>query len=246
MHTNDGIYQKTIKILASDVDIHQHLRMSALTRFLQEASIAHTELLGCTREKTFDRGLLWVVSRIRFQMTRPIFYDEEISLQTWPGKTMHVLFPRYYRICDKAEKTILNGSSIWLLIDAKKRTFLFPDRYGIEIPGIIREDETALPEELSAIPPDANFRQTIRNVPYSDLDLNGHVNNTRYSDWIDDLHSVSWHGNHLPKTVQMNFRKEIRPEATVSLCWQEPEQDGLFKVEGKADGCTVFSAIETF
>lgn len=291
------VYQRKYKILASDVDINQRLRMSTLMRFLQELSIAHTEELGCTKEKTLDRGLLWVVSRVRFQMMRAIRYDEEVTLVTWPGKMQHVLFPRYYRIFDKDGEMVLNGSAIWFLIDQVQRTFLFPKKYDIMIPDICVGEELELPEELPSLQyekgqmastkrlqesqneemsdhenPTADEKsgvqaengkqaakkneeevksgiwvgEKVREVRYSDLDLNGHVNNTRYLDWIDDLHTPDWHGKHLPKLFQINFKKEIRPGSRVTLKWMDDPDGKKMVTEGTVDGKTAFSAEELF
>lgn len=291
------VYHRKYKILASDVDINQRLRMSTLMRFLQELSIAHTEELGCTKEKTLDRGLLWVVSRVKFKMTRAIRYDEEVTLVTWPGRMQHVLFPRYYRMFDKDGEMVLNGSAIWFLIDKVKRTILFPKQYGIEIPGICVGEELELPEELPSLlyekrqaasakrqqenqikrmsgcnnpaedenggvqTEDGNRTaenkegeagdgsragEKTRKVRYSDLDLNGHVNNTRYLDWIDDLHTPDWHGQHLPKLFQINFKKEIRPGSRVTLKWVDDPAGKKMITEGTVDGKTAFSAEELF
>lgn len=241
MDTQAEILQQRIRIKASDTDLHQHLKMSVLTRFLQEISIAHTEALGCTKDQTLDKGLLWVVSRVRFQLTRPILYDETIELQSWPGRTRHVLFPRYYRILDHDGKPILTGSSIWMLIDHKRRSFIFPDRFGIAIPGYEDGSEPDLPEELPTFEAQTKSR---RRAVFSDLDLNGHVNNTRYLDWVDDLHLSSWHLSHQPRDLQINFRREILPEEETVIRFREQEDSLL--AEGVTSGRVSFSLKMVF
>ena len=57
-----SVYEKSYRLLSSDVDAQQRLRLSRLFTFLQEASIAHTTALGMGREKTLDKGLLWIVT----------------------------------------------------------------------------------------------------------------------------------------------------------------------------------------
>ena len=94
------MYRIPYQILSSDTDANRALRLSRLFTLLQEASIAHTTLLGMGREHTLDRGLLWIVTLQRAQISRLPVYDERIVLKSWPGKTMHLLFPRYYRIED--------------------------------------------------------------------------------------------------------------------------------------------------
>ena len=52
------VYSTTKTLLADDVTMQRNLRPSVLMRWLQEASIAHTEALGAGRAKTLDKGAL--------------------------------------------------------------------------------------------------------------------------------------------------------------------------------------------
>ena len=92
------IYEKRYKLKSSDVDMNRRLRTPVLFTMLQEAAIAHTEELGMGREKTLDRGLLWIVTMQRAEIARMPGYDEEIVLRSWPGRTLHLIFPRYFSI----------------------------------------------------------------------------------------------------------------------------------------------------
>ena len=100
-----------------DVNLHRKLRTSALFELLQEASIEHTEELGMGREMTLDRGFLWVVLQQRADIARMPEYGETITIETWPGATMHVLFPRYYRVKDAHDEVLITGSAVWALLD---------------------------------------------------------------------------------------------------------------------------------
>ena len=90
-----SVYSEEILLRSKDVDMYRRLRTSELFRMLQEASIRHTEQLGMGRDKTLDRGILWVLLMQRAEIVRMPEYDERIVLKSWPGKTMHLLFPRY-------------------------------------------------------------------------------------------------------------------------------------------------------
>ena len=107
------MYRIPYQILSSDTDANRTLRLSRLFTLLQEASIAHTTLLGMGRERTLDRGLLWIVTLQRAQILRLPVYDERIVLKSWPGKTMHLLFPRYYRIEDEQGHALVAASALW-------------------------------------------------------------------------------------------------------------------------------------
>ncbi len=178
------IYTVTAKLRNADVDAYRRLRLSVLFTMFQEAAIAHTEALGMGREKTLDRGLLWIVTLQRVSIRRLPVYDETITLESWPGKTMHLFFPRYFRMLDAAGKVLLEGSALWSLMDRERRSVVFPNDHGISIPGVVTGRETPLPHPAKPMPQteEARFR-----VPYSWIDLNGHMNNVRYFDLAEDV-----------------------------------------------------------
>ena len=187
------IYEKKFKLKSSDVDMNRRLRTSVLFSMLQEAAIAHTEALGMGREKTLDRGLLWIVTMQRAEIARMPEYDEEIVLRSWPGDSLHLIFPRYFSLTTAAGEPLLKASSLWSLIDANTRSLIFPEKFGIEIPGVRTGDEIPMPSAIRPLSPakaqPAAGESTARTftVPYSCVDLNGHMNNTRYFDLAEDL-----------------------------------------------------------
>jgi hypothetical protein len=50
------------RLLASDCDAERRVKLSALLRSIEEVSIADTTRLHMGREKTLDKGLLWVIA----------------------------------------------------------------------------------------------------------------------------------------------------------------------------------------
>ena len=141
-----GIYEKPYQLKSSDVNRWQRLRTSVMMRWLQEAAIAHTEELGMGREKTLDKGILWIISLQRTEILRMPVYDEKIVVRSWPGKTMHVFFPRYYElVSEDGSEVMVRASALWMLLDEKTRRFVFPESYGISIEGCVTGREIALP-----------------------------------------------------------------------------------------------------
>ena len=195
-------YRKEYKILSSDTDLHQRLRLSRLFTFLQEAAIAHTEQLGAGREKTLDRGLLWVVTLQHAKIARLPRYDEHILLESLPGEMMHTFFPRYYRITDAHGNELVNASALWMLMDCDTRTMVFPQQVGVTIDGETPPWQSFLPRTPKL--PTAGETQAF-TVPYSYVDLNGHMNNTRYFDLAEDL---------MPDTLRDASVQEILTEYT--------------------------------
>jgi len=211
----EGVFEEELRLKNRDVDMHRRLRTSRLFELLQEAAIAHTEQLGMGREKTLDRGLLWVVTLQRAQIARLPEYDETVRLQSWPGETMHLLFPRYYRMETAAGEELLRASALWMLVDAKTRRFVFPERYGIAVAGTETGRELPLPVPPAAMETDAE-REFV--VPYSYVDLNGHMNNTRYFDLAEDCISAAAEGRRLC-SVEAEYKAEVRLGERITPRW---------------------------
>ena len=219
-------YEREFLLRSKDVDLHRRLRLSRLFELLQEAAITHTEELGMGREMTLDRGLLWVVTMQYAEIARMPVYDERIRLQSWPGETMHVFFPRHYRVESTEGETLLRANALWMLVDRETRRMVFPDRHGIVIPGEKRADELPLPAAPARLPITGERPFT---VPFSYVDLNGHMNNTRYFDLMEDCIPAAAEGKRL-RRIRSEYTGEARLGDTLALRWGE--QDGRWYMEG--------------
>ncbi|MBO6092046.1 MAG: hypothetical protein J6P40_00220, partial [Oscillospiraceae bacterium] len=73
-----SVFAQTVRIRDCDVSFHRKLRPSCLFSLMQEASIDHTEQLDAGRDKTLDRGFLWVLTRQKVLINRLPEYDERV------------------------------------------------------------------------------------------------------------------------------------------------------------------------
>ena len=209
------MYEQKLLLGSEHVDLHRRMRTSELFKLLQTISIRHTEQLGMGREKTLDKGLLWVVTRMHVEIARKPEYDETVTLRTWPGETMHLLFPRYYEIASETGDVLVRASAVWSLMDAKERSAVFPDEYGVAIEG--EENGSELPW-LVPVKPIETTRSDVFRVPYSYVDINGHLNNARYLDLAEDRIEAAARGDCL-KSVTAEYNREVRlgEDLTISL-----------------------------
>lgn len=223
-----SIDREQLLLRSKDVDLHRNLRLSRLFELLQEASIRHTEQLGMGREKTLDKGILWIVGLQRAEICRMPVYDEQIVLKSWPGKTMHLFFPRYYQIETAAGEVLVRASALWSLVDQETRKLVFPEKYGVEIEGVSTGEEIALPASPRKL--ELTEERPFR-VPFSYVDLNGHMNNTRYFDLAEDCIPAAEEGRSL-RLVQTEYVSEARLGDTLSVRWGE--QNGVFYLQGES------------
>lgn len=234
------MYRIDYTVLSSDTDANRRLRLSRLFTMLQEASIAHTTELGMGREMTLDRGLLWIVTLQQAKIARMPEYDERIRLVSWPGRMMHLLFPRYYRIADERGNALVEASALWALMDQKTRRIVFPELYGVKIRGVHTGREIPLPV-APKMP--ANAEESAFTVPYSFVDLNGHMNNTRYFDLAEDRMPKALRERPL-SGVQTEYAKEAKEGETILL--RSEVRHDAYLLSGEQDGAKLFRLSLTF
>ena len=222
-------YVKALPILASDVDCFRRLRLSRLFTFLQEAAIAHTEALGMGRRMTLDKGYLWIVTIQQAKIERLPVYDETVTLESLPGKMMHSFYPRYTRLLDKDGNVLVSASALWMLMDQNTRSMLFPDATGVYIEDGQAGWETFWPRSPRLPQGEATASFT---VPYSYVDLNGHMNNTRYFDLAED-HMPEEYRAAAVKNVCTEYTGEAKTGETMSLVTSA--ENGEFRISGATD-----------
>ena len=209
----NGVYSLRHRVCNADTDMFMRLRTSAMFQLLQEASIRHSEELGVGRARTLDRGILWVVTLQHAEINRMPEYDEWITVETWPGKTMYCLFPRYYRILDESGKVLINASAIWTHIDRETRKMVPPQKSGIAVDEVVTGHEIALPAIPASLPTEFEAEYT---VPYSYIDLNRHLNNVHYYDIAENYLEAARSGRQL-RAVSAEYAGELHLDDRLKL-----------------------------
>lgn len=224
------ICSQTHVIRSEQVDVRRVLRPSALLMMLQEIALDHASLLGLGTDATLNRNLLWVVTRYHIEINRLPRYEETVTLETWPGPLRRVLFPRYFRMKDADGNVLLRASSMWVLIDGAERKMINPAASGVPVmEGLVVGDELPYnvpPRRLEPV------RTETFTVPYSFLDLNGHMNNTRYFDVCGDMIADEIEGKPL-LSLSAEYQNEIHYRETVSVSIGQDGDEYTFT--GEAD-----------
>ena len=219
-------YTTSMRVGSRDVDLYRRLRTSSMFQLFQELSVIHASSLGFGTEEVISRGAVWVITMQRVEIKRMPSEGELIHLETWTGKTTHLLYPRFYRICDEKGDIIIEASSLWTLMDIESRKMLSSEQFGHEIIDMTTGCEIDMPGAPKKAAGEIAGRFT---VPYSYLDQNGHMNNTRYFDLAEDVIPAPIEGKKL-KTIVSRYQNEVRHGELIELQWQE--LGGIYRISG--------------
>ena len=227
----EPIFKKDYEITDAAVDCFGVLKPSMLLFFCQDVAGHHCDILGANYEALALKNLMWAIIRQKVQITRLPRSGETIRVETWPMPTTKVCYPRSTVAYDAEGKEVFRAISMWVLMDTESRAMVLPAKSGVTVQGLLTGTELANPGSLARKDFDNGFT---RRVGYTDLDRNGHMNNTRYLEWMDDLLPSAFHRSHTPAEFTVCYHAEAREEDLLHLNWQLRE-DGLFQVESWKD-----------
>jgi medium-chain acyl-[acyl-carrier-protein] hydrolase len=210
-------YKKPYTIALSDIDFKKQLKLSKLFEFLQDTSSDASEQLGLginTLEQEFK--VAWVLIRIRVDCLRIPNWNETITIKTWPISPKTLEFERDFLVYDEQGEVIIKAVTSWVIIDLEsrkiKKTSLINPVYPQEIH--TRAISCTLGKFKAVGPLVENYKKVIG---YSDIDLNGHLNNSRYIDYMMDCFSMDAHQKASVQSIEVSFLNEAMPGDTLTL-----------------------------
>ena len=223
----EPIYTEKFTITHTAVDPFHRLKLSQLLALCQEVAGSHFAILNSGRESLEEKGLFWAVIRTRVEILRLPGPGETITVRTWPMPTTRVAYPRAAEALDEEGNVLFRTLSLWVLMDIHSRVMVLPGKSGVTVEGRVQGDEIAPPASLA--PKDLENRMQ-RQVRYTELDVNGHMNNTRYLDWAEDLLPSRFHREHPAKEFTICYLTEAREEDTLELRHALAE-DGSLRID---------------
>ena len=220
----EPIYEQEYFVNDAAVDCFGRLKPSMLLFYCQDVAGSHCIELGTDYDTMADLNLFWAITRVKVQINRLPRSGEFITVKTWPMPTTRVCYPRSTVAYDRNGNELFRAIALWVLMDLENRTMVLPGKSGVTVEGLLTGTELATPGSLS---PKTLSNVYARNVAFSDLDRNGHMNNTRYLEWMGDLLPSSFHRSQTPREFTVCYHNEAREGQKLRLHWQLDENATL-------------------
>ena len=220
--------EKTFELEHSQTDYQGYLKISKL--FTEFAIIAtdHAISFGGWDPKYKD-NYGWIISKMRVKVNQPIRIGQNISLRTWVTKGTHVVYPRQFEVLNENGEVVIEATSNWTLLDLIRRRIAMPKRVGLNFPDDIPETGNVAIETDFDDEDGFEFVEK-RQVRYGDIDVNGHLNNARYVEWMCDVLGYEAFKDQYICDLSVQFKKETAPGEWLIL--EKKEENDAFKVRG--------------
>ena len=220
----EPIYVRNFTVEDAYVDRYGRMKPSQILYLAQDMGGRHSALMSLDYDTLAGRNLFWAVTRHRVQVSRMPMQGETLRLETWPLPTTRAAFPRSVVAYDAQGNEVFRCITLWVLMDLNTRKMIVPGKSGIIVAGTLRGNELPAPNGLI---PKPLGTQTSRTVAFTDLDRNGHMNNTRCLDWIADLLPSRFHESHTVTDFTVCYLAEARELQELRMNWD------------MSDGCTL-------
>ena len=239
-------FEVKYQIDTRDVDGQSHCRPSALLGYLQEAATDAAAKLCLSREELMEKhNAFWMLARIWMELERPLKWKEELTIRTWhregKGASVYRDFDLYV-----GQEQVGQAVSTWVLADLEQHRLMRIDK----VPGIMGDNDGGeleknitlgklkAPEQLEVV--------ECRRMHYSETDMNGHINNTRYADFTcDALRLENREEGEFVRSLQIGFLAECLPGEELTIQTAAQAGEGFVRGLG-TDGKPKFEALLTF
>lgn len=221
-------YQEKMTLPFDMVDVQQELKIPSFLAYCLALSGRQSELLGCGDKEIFEQyGLVWVVTDYEVAITRLPRYQETITIETEAISYNKFFCYRTFCIYDEEGDLLIKILAYFVLID-------FETRRVTPVPEeLIAPYQAEKVKKVARASKYRNLEQAIeqeRKVGYWDIDLNGHVNNSKYLEWMYESLGYEFLTSHRLTYFQIKYVKEIGPEASVTTRVVQEEESSLHEI----------------
>lgn len=239
-------YKYTTNIDSRDVDGRGQCRASALLGHMQEAATQAAEHGGFGREVIMGRhNGFWMLTRMWYRIDRPLRWNDALTVHTWHRGAKGAVSYRDYDLYVGDQK-IGEGVSAWVLADVDTHKLIrlsavteMAETHGGELRKEKNLNKLKSPAELEAVEE--------RIMRYSDTDINGHVNNTRYADFVcDAMRMDKMPPERFLAEMQIGYLAECHPGEILSIRSGVCEDGRTYFCGCDEDGRARFDTVVVF
>ena len=217
-------YAEELTLKTGNCDFTGRWKLSDIMIQFQELAGAHCDRAGCGRRDMLEKySVVWILTRSEIRMARYPLLGERVRIETFTHPNRKVFFPRSYRILDEAGTELGSSLTYWVLCDIHTRKITYLPQIASLFP------DSGIPSPITRFMdiPDTVGEKTVlsRQPLYTDLDVNRHVNNTRYADWLSDMLGPELLERQEIGDFMIDYHHEVRPGQQLELSlWRDGER----------------------
>ena len=235
-------YQMKMKIPFDMADMNGHIKLpDVILLSLQVSGMQSIELGVSDKTILEEHNLVWIITDYDIEVVRLPRFAEEITIETEALSYNRLFCYRRFTIYDEAGQEIIRMLATFVLMDRDSRKV-----HAVE-PDIVAPYQSDFDKKLIRGPKYESLEESTSkdyHVRFYDLDMNGHVNNSKYLDWIFEVMGADFLTQYIPKKINLKYVKEVRPGGVITSAVERTGLESKHVIT--SDGATNAQAIITW
>lgn len=232
-------WSENFKVKFHETDSNEIVSISQTFKYIQEAAMCQLNCQHPSYRELLDMKKAFVLSAIRLELYAPMFAYDEITARSWACPSRGVNFVRSYEI-ERDGEILCEAVSIWALVSTQERKIYTVDDVDTSAYYTDEPVKTQRPARVripSALPMSLVGEYTIE---HSDIDVNGHMNNTNYPriicNCIPSIEKIRI------KSIGIYFANEAKKGETLKIYMSKIDNKMYFKTVRQSDKKTNIEA----
>lgn len=234
------MFEKEYELRAADFDRYDRMHPSSVLSLFQDVAGIHANELGIGFDALMEKKTIWVLTKVRCEMVGTPRRYETVRVRTWPLPPARINFRREYCIETLDGTPLVQGTSEWVIVHSEKRRVL--PATNVYPSGDYCTD-TFFPGRLAKVPQFEAEGEGRAVVPaFTQLDINGHINNTCYADYVMD--ALSPGEGTAVRRLQIDYHRELMQDMPVQLYLKRDGGTVLAKGVSEEGECMFSCCVE--
>ncbi len=185
------IHRRTFRVRSYECDAYGHVNNANYLRYMQEAALDASAAVGYDEARYTALGHIWLIRETKIEYLRPLRFGDSVEVTTWVADFRRVRSRRLYELRNSADQQIVaKGLTDWVYIERAtgRPARVPPEMVTAFIPDaddLATEAEARDPFPAAPPPPPGAFTMQ-RQVEWRDIDVEQHVNNATYLNYIEE------------------------------------------------------------
>ncbi|QTQ14707.1 acyl-[acyl-carrier-protein] thioesterase [Treponema parvum] len=235
------IFNREAKIYFSQCSADNKLNLYELLKLCSDSATEDYNLRGFSWKMLWENQVIILLSRQSFRFFKRPQSDERIRIVTWEETPEPLQLVRRYKILSDAEDVLITGHSTWLLVNPDTRKIIRTKDFNLRSPVPnylvpyegIPTGKIILPENMQEL--------NRRPICFTDIDSNGHTNNSRYGAFTVDCLPEEYQKKDFTD-FRINYSKEAVRGQTLTMFAHFDDEAKKITVAGKADHNVCFES----
>ncbi len=240
-------FKREFTIEGFKCDMNNRMKLSSILKDMQEIGNLHLASLGFSKAVMAANNWAFLLSKIYIKIHRTPKENEKVIQQTAPKKTKGIYFFRDINFYDENGTKLIEAHTVWVLVSTENNRHKVLRPKVFNMPCECKDNTDYTVSSWKADIPDCEYDDGVREIRFSDIDCNNHMNNAVYADIVYDFMPLHAAVDREIDEFRISFKNEavLGEKVKINSCiYNEGESFGIRGFKESGDMC--FEAVVNY